>query len=283
MVSTPTSALTNGTAPTSSFVTVTTCTVHTSSTTAVTRRSEARGATSTSRRSGVKRPGKIHPKAIRSPSPTNGGTGTTRTESSRTASGATSSTPRKRYRYDRSRAHYGVAGGRGFASAWERGRRRNDDMARRFTQESATMKSLKDTSAVVIGASSGVGRATVRRLVERAAVAGSPLSGGYAGAKRMQWFMTEYAQEVSDTKKLGIRFFAVLPRQLIEGTEIGTTAAANYGATQGLSAAEFLNRRWKVPLDADKVGAAIVGSLRGDLADGATAIGVTGEGVESLE
>src|SRR6516164_5608567 len=73
-----------------------------------------------------------------------------------------------------------------------------------------------------------------------AAGAGSPLSGGYAGAKRMQWFMTEYAQEVSNARKLGIRFFAVLPRQLIEGTEIGTTAATNYGATQGLSAVEFL-------------------------------------------
>jgi hypothetical protein len=98
----------------------------------------------------------------------------------------------------------------------------------------------------------------------------------------MQWFMAEYAQEVSDARKLGIRFFAVLPRQLIEGTEIGTTAAANYGAAQGLSAAEFLKRRWKVPLDADKVGAAIVGGLRGDLADGVAAIGVTGEGVEPL-
>jgi len=115
-----------------------------------------------------------------------------------------------------------------------------------------------------------------------AAVAGSPLSGGYAGAKRMQWFMAKYAQEVSDAKKLGIRFFAVLPRQLIEGTEIGTTAAANYGAAQGLSAAEFLKRRWKVPLDADKVGAAIVGGLRGDLVDGVAAIGVSGEGVEAL-
>ncbi|MFY9631276.1 MAG: SDR family oxidoreductase [Candidatus Cybelea sp.] len=115
-----------------------------------------------------------------------------------------------------------------------------------------------------------------------AAVGGSPLSGGYAGAKRMQWFMAEYAQEVSDAKNLGIRFLAVLPRQLIEGTQIGTTAAANYGATQGLSAADFLKRRWKVPLDADKVGAAIVGSLRGDLAGGVTAIGVTGEGVEPL-
>ncbi|MFY9718701.1 MAG: SDR family oxidoreductase, partial [Candidatus Cybelea sp.] len=81
---------------------------------------------------------------------------------------------------------------------------------------------------------------TVAIVSSGAAVAGSPLSGGYAGAKRMQWFMAEYAQEVSDAKKLGIRFLAVLPRQLIEGTEIGATAAANYGAAQGLSAAEFL-------------------------------------------
>jgi NAD(P)-dependent dehydrogenase (short-subunit alcohol dehydrogenase family) len=123
---------------------------------------------------------------------------------------------------------------------------------------------------------------TVAIVSSGAAVGGSPLSGGYAGAKRMQWFMTEYAQEVSDAKKLGIRFFAVLPLQLIEGTVIGTTAAANYGAAQGLSAADFLKRRWKVPLDADKVGAAIVGGLRGDLVDGVAAIGVTGEGVESL-
>ncbi len=123
---------------------------------------------------------------------------------------------------------------------------------------------------------------TVAIVSSGAAVAGSPLSGGYAGAKRMQWFMAEYAQEVSDRKKLGIRFFAVLPRQLIEGTQIGTTAAANYGAAQGLSATEFFKRRWTMPLDADKVGAAIVDGLRGELADGVTAIGVTGEGVEPL-
>jgi NAD(P)-dependent dehydrogenase (short-subunit alcohol dehydrogenase family) len=124
---------------------------------------------------------------------------------------------------------------------------------------------------------------TVAIVSSGAAIAGSPLSGGYAGAKRMQWLMAEYAQEVSDAKKFGIRFLAVLPRQLIVDTEIGTTAATNYGATQGLSAAEFLKRRWDVPLDADKVGAAIVSGLRGDIADGVTAIGVTGEGVEPLE
>ena len=38
----------------------------------------------------------------------------------------------------------------------------------------------------------------------------------------------------------------------------------------------------EVLLDADKVGAAIVGGLRGDLVDGVAAIGVTGEGVEPL-
>jgi hypothetical protein len=30
-------------------------------------------------------------------------------------------------------------------------------------------------------------------------------SGGYAGAKRMQWFLAVYAQKFSDARKLGIR------------------------------------------------------------------------------
>jgi len=152
-----------------------------------------------------------------------------------------------------------------FSSAWNA-----DTKAAFHLLKAALALPLRAGSAVAI-VSSG------------AAIAGPPLSGGYAGAKRMQWLMAEYAQEVSDAKKFGIRFLAVLPRQLIVDTEIGTTAATNYGTTQGLSAAEFLKRRWNVPLDADKVGAAIVSGLRGDIADGVTAIGVTGEGVEPLE
>src|SRR5579872_718493 len=95
-VSTPTSALTNGTAPTSSSATARTCIGRTSSTIAETRLWEARGPTSTSRRSGVKRTGKIHRRVIRRPSLTNGGIGTTRMERSKTASGATSWMPRRR-------------------------------------------------------------------------------------------------------------------------------------------------------------------------------------------
>ena len=46
---------------------------------------------------------------------------------------------------------------------------------------------------------------TVVLVSSGAAIGGSWLSGGYAGAKRMQWWLAGYAQKVSDAKKLGIR------------------------------------------------------------------------------
>ena len=39
-----------------------------------------------------------------------------------------------------------------------------------------------------------------------AALGGSPISGGYAGAKRTQMFIANYAQKESDRLKLGVRF-----------------------------------------------------------------------------
>jgi NAD(P)-dependent dehydrogenase (short-subunit alcohol dehydrogenase family) len=114
-----------------------------------------------------------------------------------------------------------------------------------------------------------------------AAIAGSPLSGGYAGAKRMQWLMAGYAQRVSDARKLGIRAIAVLPTQLIEGTRIGHAAAAAYGAARGMSAEQFM-RRLDPPLHVEEVAEAILQALRGDIAAGATAIGVSGKGTEAL-
>ena len=122
---------------------------------------------------------------------------------------------------------------------------------------------------------------TVVIVSSGAAIGGSPLSGGYAGAKRMQWLLAGYAQQVSDAKKLGIRFLAVLPKQLIEGTQIGADASAAYGGKAGISATEFM-KRFGAPLDAEKVAAAILGGLRGEVATGVTAIAVTGKGVESL-
>jgi NAD(P)-dependent dehydrogenase (short-subunit alcohol dehydrogenase family) len=114
-----------------------------------------------------------------------------------------------------------------------------------------------------------------------AAIKGSPLSGGYAGAKRMQWLMAGYAQQQSDRKQLGIRCLALLPHQLIEDTPIGIAAADAYGAWQGTSGAALM-QRFQVPLGVDRVAAVIVSGLRGELASGVTAVAVTGASIESL-
>ncbi len=51
-----------------------------------------------------------------------------------------------------------------------------------------------------------------------AALAGSPLSGGYAGAKRMQMLLAGYLQRAADARELGIRFVALAPRQFLVGS-----------------------------------------------------------------
>lgn len=122
---------------------------------------------------------------------------------------------------------------------------------------------------------------TVVVVSSGAAIDGSPLSGGYAGAKRMQWLLAGYAQKVSDARKLGIRALAVLPRQFIEGTTIGARAAAAYGALNGI-AAEAVMKRFAVPLDVGKVASAILTALDGGVPAGVSAIAVTGAGIEPL-
>jgi NAD(P)-dependent dehydrogenase (short-subunit alcohol dehydrogenase family) len=96
---------------------------------------------------------------------------------------------------------------------------------------------------------------------------GSPMSGGYAGAKRMQMLLTGYFQQAADARKLGIRFVAVAPMQFLVGTRIGDAATAAYG--QG---------NWPVPLDPDGVAGAVLSVASGEEHRGAT-LGVTGEGL----
>jgi NAD(P)-dependent dehydrogenase (short-subunit alcohol dehydrogenase family) len=122
---------------------------------------------------------------------------------------------------------------------------------------------------------------TVVVVSSGAAINGSHLSGGYAGAKRMQWLLAGYAQQRSDVRKLGIRFLAFLPKQLIEGTVIGARASSAYAPALGLTPEGYM-KRFEVPLDAQKVAAGIVAGLRGEVPAGVTAMAVTGKGVESL-
>ncbi len=83
-----------------------------------------------------------------------------------------------------------------------------------------------DSGSVVIAFSSG------------AAIAGSPLSGGYAGAKATIRYITSYAAEESLRNGLGIKFMSVLP-QLTPETELGAMGVAGYAARAGKDVAEF--------------------------------------------
>jgi NADP-dependent 3-hydroxy acid dehydrogenase YdfG len=71
-----------------------------------------------------------------------------------------------------------------------------------------------------------------------AALRGSPLSGGYSGAKAMIRFLAGYAADESRRAALGIRFATVLP-QLTPTTELGAAAVAAYARRQGIDAATF--------------------------------------------
>jgi NAD(P)-dependent dehydrogenase (short-subunit alcohol dehydrogenase family) len=75
-----------------------------------------------------------------------------------------------------------------------------------------------------------------------AAVSGSPMSGGYGGAKRMLWMMARYANGVSEQKQLGIRFQAIVPQQMVGGTGVGDTGANAYAGAMGIMREEFLAR-----------------------------------------
>ena len=69
--------------------------------------------------------------------------------------------------------------------------------------------------------------------LQRRGLNGSPLSGGYAGAKRMLWFMAKYANGVSEQKGLGIRFQAIVPLQIIGGTGVGDAGVQRLRAGDG--------------------------------------------------
>ena len=79
-------------------------------------------------------------------------------------------------------------------------------------------------------------------LSSGAALQGSPLSGGYAGAKATIRFLTAYAADESARNGLGIRFTAVLP-QLTPATGLGAAAVAAYAARAGMDVDAFLKDR----------------------------------------
>ncbi|WP_327286970.1 SDR family oxidoreductase [Streptomyces sp. NBC_01198] len=103
---------------------------------------------------------------------------------------------------------------------------------------------------------------TVVSLSSGAALRGSPLSGGYAGAKATIRFVSEYAAAESRRLALGIRFRAVLP-VLSPTTDLGAAAAAAYAAHQGVDEDAFVSAMGPL-LTPEAVGAAMVSLAAGE-------------------
>ena len=116
-------------------------------------------------------------------------------------------------------------------------------------------------------------------LSSGAALQGSPLSGGYAGAKATIRFLAGYAADESERAGLGIRFTAVLP-QLTPATGLGAAAVAAYAARAGMEVEAYLKDRGPA-LTPEQAGAAIT-ALIGDPGHDQRAYLLTAAGLRPL-
>jgi NAD(P)-dependent dehydrogenase (short-subunit alcohol dehydrogenase family) len=133
------------------------------------------------------------------------------------------------------------------------------------------LKPLRPSSRVIV-VSSG------------AAIGGSPLSGGYAGAKATQRFITAYAQDEAKRAHLDITFTSVLPR-FSPHTGVGETAVQAYAARAGQSVEDYLHSvvQSSGPLvTPEGAGAALVQLAEEDAAKVAPAYLLTGTGLQKL-
>ena len=115
-----------------------------------------------------------------------------------------------------------------------------------------------------------------------AAVGGSPLSGAYAGSKRMQWFLAHYLQGEAALLARDIRFVALLPRQISGATMLGHAAATAYAAQQGVSTQAFLQRSGP-PLTPAHIGQGVVRLLTDPLYGQGITFGISSEALAALD
>jgi hypothetical protein len=121
---------------------------------------------------------------------------------------------------------------------------------------------------------------TVISLSSGAAVRGSPLSGGYAGAKATIRFISAYAGMEAQQHALAIRFVSVLP-QITPATGVGSPFVAAYARSSGLSQADYL-ARLGTPLSIDRVATMLVDLAANDDYS-APAYLLTGQGLRPVE
>ena len=151
-----------------------------------------------------------------------------------------------------------------FTATWE-----TDVKAGLYWLQAALNLPLKPGSRILLG-SSGAG------------LTGSPLSGGYAGAKRMLWFLAKYANGVSEQKELGIRFQAIVPQQMVGGTGVGDAGSNAYARAMGVGQEEFL-ARFGAPMPPREFGEKVISLLDDPQYAEGIAFGLKSAGITMLE
>lgn len=152
-----------------------------------------------------------------------------------------------------------------FTAPWE-----NDVKAGLYWLQAALNLPLEPGARVLVGSSG-------------AAVSGSQMSGGYGGAKRMLWFMAKYANGISEEKDLGIRFQAIVPRQMILGTGTGDAAANAYAGSMGITPEQFV-ARFGAPMPPRAFGDRVVSVLEDPQYSDGVVFGLNGDaGVTVME
>jgi NAD(P)-dependent dehydrogenase (short-subunit alcohol dehydrogenase family) len=113
-----------------------------------------------------------------------------------------------------------------------------------------------------------------------AALAGSPISGGYAGAKRTQMFMANYSQKESDRLGLGLQFTVLAPRMMPD-TELGKYAVVGYSRYLGISEADFIQSMASTPTASDVAAAVVEVATNADQSKGKAFV-VSAKGLEAV-
>src|SRR3954451_1194113 len=127
----------------------------------------------------------------------------------------------------------------GFERTWQ------TDTRHVFEWTKAALRLPLDPGSIVIAMSSG------------AALRGSPVSGGYAGAKATIRFIATYAADESARRGLGLRFAAVMP-PLTPATDFGRAAVAAYAARNGTEP------DYRVTVTAERVAQHVLALVAGD-------------------
>jgi len=114
-----------------------------------------------------------------------------------------------------------------------------------------------------------------------AGLGGSPISGGYAGSKRMQMLMATYCQKESTRLGLGIRFVTLVPMRIMPETELGETAVKGYASYLGITPADFI-QGMRDRQSTHDVADAVIGVAAGQLGLKDTVLAVSAGGVSPV-